>query len=94
MISAIEKENGFKKGKLKEFLKENKTDISILEKQLRANIGWRQLVANKFRPKIVIQDSEVEAIHKKLESKTGRIDLCLNDFKTFHVVKKMALVQK
>ena len=37
-------------------LKENKTDIKILEKQLRANIGWRQLIAQKFRSQIIIQE--------------------------------------
>ena len=52
LVDGIEKENGFKKGELKNFLKENKTEISILEKQLWANLGWRQLVANKFRQKI------------------------------------------
>ena len=59
MVSEIEKENGFEKGKLKDYLKDNKTDISILEKQVRTNIGWRQLVANKFRPQVIIQDAEV-----------------------------------
>ena len=55
IVSAIEKENGFKKGTFKEFLKENKTDISILEKQLEVSIGWRQLVSNKFRNKITFE---------------------------------------
>ena len=75
MISKIEKENGYEKGKLKEFLKENKTEISILEKQITASIGWRQLIANKFRKQVVIQDSEVEMIHKKLKSNVGKEEL-------------------
>ena len=72
MISAIEKDNGFKKGTLKDFLKENKTDIAILEKQVETSIGWRQLVSNKFRNQIVIQDSEIETILKKIKSSIGK----------------------
>ena len=72
MVAQIEKENGFEKGGLKEFLKENKTEISILEKQIKARIGWRQLIANKFRNQVVVQDSELETIHKKLKSNVGK----------------------
>ena len=72
MVSAIEKDNGFKKGTLKNFLKENKTDIDILEKQIATSVGWRQLVSNKFRNQIVIQDSEIETILKKIKSSIGK----------------------
>ena len=72
IVSEIEKENGFKKGKFKEYLKDNKTDISILEKQLETSIGWRQLVSNKFRNQVIIQDSEVETILTKLKSSIGK----------------------
>ena len=72
IVSEIEKENGFEKGKFKGYLKDNKTDISILEKQLETSIGWRQLVSNKFRSQVVIQDSEVEAILTKLKSSIGK----------------------
>ena len=72
IVSEIEKENGFKKDQFKEYLKENKTDISILKKQLRTSIGWKQLIANKFRNQIIIQDTEVETIHKKLKSNVGK----------------------
>ena len=72
IVSEIEKENGFKKGEFKEYLKDNKTDISILEKQLETSIGWRQLVSNKFRNQVIIQDSEVETILTKLKSSIGK----------------------
>jgi len=72
MVSAIEKDNGFKKGTLKNFLKENKTDIDILEKQIATSVGWRQLVSSKFRTQIVIQDSEIETILKKIKSSIGK----------------------
>ena len=48
IVSEIEKENGFKKDQFKEYLKEQKTDIAILRKQLEVSIGWKQLIANKF----------------------------------------------
>ena len=72
IISQIEKENGFKKDQFKEYLKEQKTDIAILRKQLEVSIGWKQLIANKFRKQIIIQDTEVETIHKKLKSNVGK----------------------
>ena len=72
IVSEIEKENGFKKGEFKEYLKDNKTDISILENQLETSIGWRQLVSNKFRNQVIIQDSEVETILTKLKSSIGK----------------------
>ena len=72
IVSEIEKENGFEKGKFKGYLKDNKTDISILEKQLETSIGWRQLVSNKFRNQVIIQDSEVETILTKLKSSIGK----------------------
>tara|TARA_Y100000590_G_scaffold114498_1_gene130473 strand:+ start:12927 stop:14186 length:1260 start_codon:yes stop_codon:yes gene_type:complete len=72
IVSSIEKDNGFEEGKFKEFLKENKTDVSILEKQLKTNIGWKQLIANKFRKNVVIQESEIETILKNLETNIGK----------------------
>ena len=72
IVSKIEKENGFKKDQFKEYLKEQKTDIAILRKQLEVSIGWKQLIANKFRKQIIIQDTEVETIHKKLKSNVGK----------------------
>ena len=95
MILQIEKENGFKKGKLKEFLKENKTEISILEKQVTAKIGWRQLIANKFRNQIVIQDTEVETIHKKLKSNIGKEEYFIQQiFLSFENKKKNEVLNK
>ena len=72
IVSSIEKDNGFEEGRFKEFLKENKTDVSILEKQLKTNIGWKQLIANKFRKNVVIQESEIETILKNLETNIGK----------------------
>ena len=95
MVLQIEKENGFKKGKLKEFLKKNKTEISILEKQVTANIGWRQLIANKFRNQIVIQDTEVETIHKKLKSNVGKEELFIEQiFLSFENNKENEVLKK
>ena len=95
MILQIEKENGFKKGKLKEFLKKNKTEISILEKQVTANIGWRQLIANKFRNQIVIQDAEIETIHKKLKSNVGKEELFIEQiFLSFENKKENEVLKK
>jgi len=72
IVSKIEQDNGFKKGEFKNFLKENKTEISILEKQVYVSIGWKQLVANKFRKQVMIQDSEIDTIHNKLKSNIGK----------------------
>ena len=95
MVSQIEKENGFKKDKLKEFLKENKTEISILEKQIRSNIGWKQLVANKFRMQIVIQDAEIETIHKKLNSNIGKEEFFIEQiFLSFENKKENEILKK
>jgi len=95
MVLQIEKENGFKKGKLKGFLKENKTDISILEKQLKASFGWRQLIANKFRHQIIIQDSEIEVIHKKLKSNIGKEEFSIEQiFLSFENKKENEVLEK
>ena len=72
MIQNIEKENGMKVGSLKNILKEKKTDISILEKQIKTSIGWRQLVSNKFRSQIIIEESDVDRIHNNLKSNIGK----------------------
>ena len=72
IVSEIEKENGFKKDQFKEYLKEQKTDIAILRKQLEVSIGWKQLIANKFRKNVVIQESEIETILKNLETNIGK----------------------
>ena len=95
MVSEIEKENGFKKGKFKEYLKDNKTDISILEKQVRTNIGWRQLVANKFRPQVIIQDAEVETILKKLETSIGKEEFLIEQiFLSFENKRESEVLNK
>ena len=54
------------------FLKENKTEISILEKQVFVSIGWKQLIATKFRNQVMIQDPEIDTIHNKLKSNIGK----------------------
>ena len=95
MVSEIEKENGFEKGKLKDYLKDNKTDISILEKQVRTNIGWRQLVANKFRPQVIIQDAEVETILKKLETSIGKEEFLIEQiFLSFENKRESEVLNK
>ena len=66
---------GYPAKDLRNFIKDNKSDISILEKQIETELGWLQLVANKFRNQIVIQDTEVETIHKKLKSNVGKEEL-------------------
>ena len=72
IVSKIEQDNGFKKGEFKNFLKENKTEISILEKQVFVSIGWKQLIATKFRSQVMIQDTEIDTIHNKLKSNIGK----------------------
>ena len=95
IVLKIEKDNGFKEGGFKEYLKENKTNISILEKQLSTTIGWKQLIANKFRQKIVIQDSEVETIHKKLESNVGKEEFFIEQiFLSFENSKEKEIQEK
>ena len=95
MIEAIEKENGFEKGRLKDFLKENKTDIKILEKQLNSNIGWKQLIANKFRKQVVIQDSEIDLLHKNLKSNVGKEEFFIEQiFLSFENKKKPEVLNK
>ena len=101
IVLGIEKENGFKKGEFKEFLKENKTNISILEKQLSISIGWRQLVSNKFRGQIVIQDSEIDTILNNLKSSIGKeeflieqIFLSFEDKKENEVLNNIRNLQK
>ena len=95
MIGQIEKENGFKEGMLKDFLKQNKTDISILTKQLETNLGWKQLVANKFRKQVVIQDSEIETIHKKLNTNIGKEEFFIEQiFLSYENQKKEEISKK
>lgn len=95
MIEKVEKDNGFEKGKLKGFLKENKTDISILEKQVSVSIGWRQLVANKFRSQIVIQDAEVDVIHNNLTSNVGKEEFFIHQiFLSFENREKTEALNK
>mgnify|MGYP001319477533 CR=1 FL=1 len=77
IIKKIEQDNGFDEGKFGLFLKENKTEISILRKQVEASIGWRQLVANKFRGQVVIQDSEVQTVLKNIKSSVGKDEFLL-----------------
>jgi len=95
IVLKIEKDNGFKEGEFKEYLKENKTNISILERQLSTTIGWKQLIANKFRQQIVIQDSEVETIHKKLESNIGKEEFFIEQiFLSFENSKEKEIQEK
>ena len=51
MIQNIEKENGMKIGSLKNILKEKKTDISILEKQIKANTQFVKRQMKKLNKK-------------------------------------------
>ena len=95
MISNIEKENSFEKGQLEKFLKENKTDIKILEKQLRANIGWRQLIAQKFRSQIIIQDTEVDTLHNNIKSGIGKDEFFIEQvFISFENRKENEVLEK
>ena len=71
-IANIEKGNGMETGSLREFLKEKKSDISILEKQIETSIGWQQLVSNKFRSQVIIEESDLDRIHNNLKSNIGK----------------------
>ena len=82
-------------GTIEEFLVDQNGEISILEKQVTANIGWRQLVANKFRNQIVIQDAEIETIHKKLKSNVGKEELFIEQiFLSFENKKENEVLKK
>ena len=95
IVLNIEKDQGFKEGEFKEYLKTNKTNISILEKQLSTTIGWKQLVANKFRKQVVIQDSEVETIHRNLESNFGKEEFFIEQiFLSFENSKEKEVQEK
>ena len=95
IISQIEKENGFKKDQFKKYLKEQKTDISILEKQIEVSIGWKQLIANKFRKQILIQDTEIETIHKKLKSNVGKEEFLIEQiFLSFENKEENEILKK
>ena len=94
-IANIEKENNFKKGELETYLKENNTDIKILYNQIKANIGWMQLIANKFRIQVIIQDSEVDRIHKNLELNVGKDELFIEQiFLSFENKKENEILDK
>lgn len=72
MISNIEKENGIEPNKLQDFLKEKNSDIKILEKQISTNIGWRQLIANKFRTQVIIEESDISMVLDNLKKSKGK----------------------
>jgi hypothetical protein len=71
-IEKVEKDNGMPAGSLKKYLKENKSDVEILKKQIEVSIGWAQLISNKFRSQIIIQESDTQRIIDNLESQKGK----------------------
>ena len=71
-IQKIEQDNSMEKGFLKKFLEDNDSDIRILEKQIETDLGWRQLIANKFRNQIIIQELEIERVHNSLKNNLGK----------------------
>ena len=77
-IRKLEKDNGLEENTLEDYLKDNGSDITILEKQIETSIGWRQLVSNRFRKTVVIQENEVERIHNNLKSNVGKDEFLIH----------------
>ena len=71
-IENVEKDNGMPVGSLKDYLKANKSNVEILKKQIETSFGWAQLVSNKFRSQIIIQESDTQRIIDNLESQKGK----------------------
>ena len=55
----MERGNKLSKGAIKKTLKENKVDISVLHKRIKADLSWKELVNVRYGPTVVITDEEI-----------------------------------
>ena len=94
-IQKIEQDNSMEKGFLKKFLEDNDSDIRILEKQIETDLGWRQLIANKFRNQIIIQELEIERVHNSLKNNLGKNEFFIEQiFLSFENKKKEQVLKR
>ena len=68
----IEQQNGLAVGSLDAFLRANDIDKSVLAEQLRAQIGWRNLIMTRIRPTIVVGDDEIDAVIARMRASAGQ----------------------
>ena len=94
-IQKIEQDNSMEKGFLKKFLEDNDSDIRILEKLIETDLGWRQLIANKFRNQIIIQELEIERVHNSLKNNLGKNEFFIEQiFLSFENKKKEQVLKR
>ena len=68
----IERQNRLEEGGLDSFLRANDIDKSVLTEQLRAQIGWRNLIMSRIRPTIIVGQDEIDAAIERMLASAGQ----------------------
>ncbi|MEE2698379.1 MAG: peptidylprolyl isomerase [Pseudomonadota bacterium] len=71
-LRAMERGNKLSKGAIKKTLKENKVDISVLHKRIKADLSWKELVNVRYGPTVVITDEEIDETLAQILNNEGK----------------------
>ncbi len=75
----MERQLKISKGKLLEFLTENKLSKLDAITQIETNLGWTKAVQTRYRNQLKISDDEISEIRKKVEGSIGTTQLFLSE---------------
>jgi len=72
--SDLERQNGMKRGQLKEFIKQRGLQETTIESQMEARSLWKRMVSTIFTRGITITDEEVTETFEKVKSNKGKLE--------------------
>ncbi|MBC8338625.1 MAG: peptidylprolyl isomerase [Rhodospirillales bacterium] len=72
VLGRIEKTAKSAEGGLNKYLAQQNIDISVLRKQVRANIIWKDLVGGRYGRSVKVSDDEVDAVLAEINANVGK----------------------
>lgn len=71
VVADIEKRNGIRPGKFKEYLESNGVSADAMLEQIRSQLTWNKLIAKRIRPQITVTDKEISEKMENILKKEG-----------------------
>ncbi len=76
-FAQLSQQNNFTAEQFQKILADAGVNIATMERQIKSQIAWGKVVQKKFRPRIVIGDSDIDAFIAHIEATKGKPEYLL-----------------